>query len=403
MGMEVVRTSQASGARQGAALVYVLILWALLCAFASLAVDWGRVQGAKTSLQNAVDAAARAACYELPNGVTAARNAAVTIAAQNSADGSAVILDPNNDIQFGTWNPATKSFTKLTGSAEAGANTVRVLARRTAANGNAIPMSFSRILGRASCDVNVSSTTCLAGNEGAAAIIGLNYVNIQASSFTDSYDASKGPYVSAPPHHKGMVASNGNITLSQNAIIDGDARCGVGKSVILNNTASVTGLKAPLGAPLSYASVVLPASYVDLGDVNMSSGTVAIPGGTYLIHNLTLSGTAHIVWQGQTVLYIQNSYNVSGSVQIDTHQNLPKNRILNFLPTCTTATWTGTNVNIGEMYAPDTDFTIGGAVSNFGRITAKSITNSSSGGMHYDESLGAPGTSFVITSIKVVK
>jgi hypothetical protein len=42
---------------------------------------------------------------------------------------------------------------------------------------------------------------------------------------------------------------------------------------------------------------------------------------------------------------------------------------------------------VGELYAPDTDFTIGGGAQLFGRITAKTIRLSSSGGLHYDEAL----------------
>ena len=75
---------------------------------------------------------------------------------------------------------------------------------------------------------------------------------------------------------------------------------------------------------------------------------------------------------------------------ITTYNNLPTNRQLYCPPACTTATWNGSNVCVGDLYAPDTDFTIGGSVENFGRVIAKSISNSSTKGMHYDESLPAP-------------
>jgi hypothetical protein len=184
--------------------------------------------------------------------------------------------------------------------------------------------------------------------------------------------------------------------------VDGDARCGVGKTTTLGS-ATVTGLNAPLGCVMSYPSAALPATYVDLGDVNMSGGTSSMGGGTYLIHNLNLSGTAHVIWTGPVVLYIRDSYVVAGGALIDTYQNLPKNRILNFLPTCTSATWTGGNVNVGELYAPNTDFTISGSVSLYGRVTAKTINNSSSGGMHYDESLSPPGSTATRESIQIVQ
>jgi len=90
---------------------------------------------------------------------------------------------------------------------------------------------------------------------------------------------------------------------------------------------------------------------------------------------------------------------VSGDVTISTYQNLPVNRQIFFLPTCKTASWTGTNVCVGDLYAPDTDFTVSGSVEKFGRIVAKSITNSSSGGMHYDESLPAPNGMICYTPV----
>src|SRR5205814_3181465 len=156
--------------------------------------------------------------------------------------------------------------------------------------------------------------------------------------------------------NKGSIASNGDISLTNFARVNGDARCGVGKTTSAGGSTVVHGLKARLAKPLSYPSVTLPAGVVDLTDVTQSSGWgPPIQGGTYLIHNLNLSGTAHITWGGPVVLYIRNSYNISGSVIIDTYGNIPANRKLYFLPTCTTATWTGSHSCIGELYAPDTD------------------------------------------------
>ena len=230
-------------------------------------------------------------------------------------------------------------------------------------------------------------------SQGKFALMGLNSMSMSSNAFTDSYDASKGAYVAANAHKNGSIASNGNITLSNTAKVNGNAMAGIGKTVTIQNSASVTGATGSLGSALSFPSVTLPATYTDLGDVNLSSGTSSLPGGTYLIHHLTLSGTAHFTWGGPVKLYIQNSYTVTQGAQIDTYQNLPANRTLYFLPTCTTATWSGTNVCVGELYAPNTDFTISGSVEMFGRITAHSIVNSSSGGMHSDESLPAPGGS----------
>jgi hypothetical protein len=222
-------------------------------------------------------------------------------------------------------------------------------------------------------------------------LIGLNSVTMSSSAYTDSYNSSKGAYNPATAGKNGNISSDGNITLSNTAKVNGDARPGPLKTVTLNDTASVTGLKLPMSTAIVYPSVTLPVGITSLGDINISSGTQNLAGGTYLIRNLTLSGTATINWTGPVTLYIQNSYNVSGNVVINAYQNNPKNRVINFLPTCTTATWTGTNTCVGDLYAPNTDFVVSGSVQKFGRIIAKSINNSSTGGMHADDALPQPG------------
>jgi len=389
---------------RGMVMVYVTVAMTVFVGFVSLAVDVAHVRVVKKQLQFAADAAARAACAALPGGYQAAQTAAVAVAGQNLADGVAVSLDPNKDITFGVWDPKAKTFTALSGSARNNANAIQILPSRSTANGNAVSLAFAKLIGKSTFDVQAVGTVCLTGNAGAYSLIGLNGVTMSLSAYTDSYNAAQsGLYSSAVAKHNGAIASNGNISLSGNVFVDGDCRCGIGKSTTTLNGSKISGLNAPLGTTLAYPSVTLPASYTDLGDVTMSSGTISVAGGTYLIHNLILSGTAHVIWTGPVKLYIRDSYSISSSAQIDTYNNLPANRILYFLPTCSTATWTGTNNCVGELYGPDTDFTISGNVELCGRITGRTITNSSSGGMHYDESLSGPGGTAARSSVSTVK
>jgi Flp pilus assembly protein TadG len=363
------------------------VLLFVLCGLASLAIDLGRVYLAKGELAGAADAAARAACAALPNGVSAAKKAAADAAADNKVAGQSVRLDAEKDVIFGTWDPSTRQFTVLSGAARDNANAVRVSLARTAADGNALPLMFAQAFGQSTCDVHSGATACLTGRASAYSIIGLNFITA-SGGLTDSYNSSLGAYGPGRIGHLGSIASNGAITLSNNANIDGDVRCGVGKTATLTTGAKATGLIAPLGTTLKFASVTLPTTGVtEAGDCIMSSGTTTVPGGTYVFDTIDLSGTAHITWQGAVKFYVRTAYRVSGSVVIDTYNNIPANRVIYFLPTCKTATWTGSHSCIGELYAPDTDFTIGGSAQLFGRITAKSITLSSTGGMHYDEAL----------------
>jgi len=133
------------------------VTFAGVCAFATLAVDWGRVQLVKTELRSAADAAARHAVAGLSTSVGTANARAVAAAGENKADGGPVVLVTAQDVEFGTWDPATRAFEVLTGSAQSSATAVRVTARRTSARGTAIPTLFGALLGRRTVDVTAVS------------------------------------------------------------------------------------------------------------------------------------------------------------------------------------------------------------------------------------------------------
>jgi Flp pilus assembly protein TadG len=144
--------------RRGATFVYCAILMLVLTACASLAVDLGRVQLAKTELQQAADAAARYGALSLDNiieGESAAKANAISAAGANRADGQAVTLHATEDIQYVVWNPTSRTYT-VTSDPDA-ANALRVTARRTAARGNAVPLLFAKVLGRPTCNVSATS------------------------------------------------------------------------------------------------------------------------------------------------------------------------------------------------------------------------------------------------------
>jgi Flp pilus assembly protein TadG len=391
--------------RRGVALIYLTVVLAALCAFALLSVDVGRTYEAKFDLQATCDAAARAAAQALSGGGTpaAARQAAVDAAAANRVDGQRVTLNAATDVTFRNWDATTRTGTLLTGAAEAGANAVQVTLARTKAAGNPVALTFGGMIGVSTADIHAVSTACAAGNGSEYSIIGINALTMSGSGNTDSYDSRSGPYKAATAHHKGAVASNGNISLSGSAEIDGDVRCGVGKSTTMSGAAKATGRVVPLGTPLNFPSVTLPSSYIDGGDCVMSSGSVSLGGGVYVFDTIDLSGSTHITWEGPVVIYVRRGYRISGNVSIDTYKDIPANRILKFLPTCKTATWSGKHSCVGELYAPDTDFTVGGGAQLYGRIIAKTINISGSGGMHYDEALPPAGSDVRPSGIVLVK
>src|SRR2546423_940067 len=124
------RLSHRSNRRHsGIGLVYAIVIMVALCAICSFAVDYGRVQLAKSQLRAATDAAALAAAQQLLSDMNAVPTVAASIARANKVDGKPLVLDTAADIEIGKWDATTRTFTPLTGAARSAANSVRVSGR----------------------------------------------------------------------------------------------------------------------------------------------------------------------------------------------------------------------------------------------------------------------------------
>src|SRR4051812_1383409 len=86
------RSKKRPNNRRGVVLYYTTVVMVLLCGFCSFAVDFGRVQVAKTELRRAADSASRAAAAELPD-VNSAVSFAISYSAKNTADGNPIVLN----------------------------------------------------------------------------------------------------------------------------------------------------------------------------------------------------------------------------------------------------------------------------------------------------------------------
>lgn len=157
--------------RHGISLIYTMFMLCVLSGFASLSVDWGRVQMVKTQLMRTSEAAARYGAVGLENGAVAGTANAMAAAADNRADGSSVILDPNRDIEIGNWDVATRTFTPLYGTARDTAVAIRVTARRTTASGQAVALVFGKTIGQTTCDVTAVTVACI--NRGSLSVMSI--------------------------------------------------------------------------------------------------------------------------------------------------------------------------------------------------------------------------------------
>ena len=367
-------------------LVIHVALLLLLIAFVSLGVDWGRVQLAKTQLQRAADAAARAAAANISGGTTVSQNSAVSYAAQNLVNGTATTLNPVADFDFGTWDTSTRQFTVCS---QAAANAVRIRLSRTAAKGNAIPLVFAQLLGQSTCDVHVQVVARV--KPGGYGIVGLNFISMSGNS-SDSYWSPTG-YVAGGQH--GAIASNGNITLSGSSQISGDAHPGIGMSV--NNPGKVSGSTTPLTTTLSYPNGN-PGSYATVNDdglctdINSSSHdlnvagnhTSTMPAGTYYVHNFNFGNNATLNVTGIATMYVTGTFNCSGNIL--TSANKPANLTIIMCSTNAFSLSSNTAAYI-NLYAPQSAVTLGGTGDIYGSVVGLSVSMTGTSAIHYDTSL----------------
>lgn len=164
--------------RKGSIMVLSIGLMIILFAFTAFAVDIGYITLTRAQLQRSADAAALAANLELYDGwgvgatktpaevATAARAAAVAVAAENNAGGlDSTYLDSNLDIRFGQrqWDEVNEEWNTSWNTSPY--NVVEVITRRDnfgSQNGDVpIDLWFAPVIGRENATLSVRSTAAL--------------------------------------------------------------------------------------------------------------------------------------------------------------------------------------------------------------------------------------------------
>jgi hypothetical protein len=163
------------GARRGSVLIYSLLLMTIMLAMTSFAVDYGRLQLVKCQLQRNADSAARGSLELYIEGASSDYTywgPAMTGSRFNPVDNNNNCgIQPTVTFTWGSWNSTTKTFTAGTGTPVA----VQVTVSRTAANGNAVPLTFPLINGkgalRTTCDVTATAIAVLSANTTATSTV----------------------------------------------------------------------------------------------------------------------------------------------------------------------------------------------------------------------------------------
>jgi len=376
-------------------IIYAVLVLTVITAIASLAVDLGRVQAAKTEARRAADAAARAAVAGLASNVSTAQSYAVSIAAANNVDGTALSLDSTNDIEFGTWDTNARTFTVLSGSARSGANAIRVTVRRTAARGTAVPLLLARVIGMNSCDVSASAIASTNSSNGLQ-LVGLNGVTVKNNLFAATYNSSVTTTPSSNNYINGaVVGSNADITAKNNE--------DVGR--VLLGPSGTSDLDIPsspivLTTDIAVATATAPSAGTDVA----VSGTATYAGGTYTWRNISIANNAELKFTGPATVYITGDLTFAQNGTITAASDLPAN--LKIYQT-SAGSFGGSNANsvdiTADIVAPQADFYVKNGATIYGRAIFKTIYAKNNLDFYYDEAL-APmypaGTTGGISTVK---
>jgi len=280
-------------------LVYTMLTVIVLMAATSLAVDWGRVETAKTELQNATDAAVRYAVSGISDGTYSTK--AIAAAANNNVDGVPLTLLAS-DIDIGYWDTSARTFT-ANGTPQ---NAIRVSGHRTAARGTGIPLLFAKAIGRNTCDIN---TTSIASMDGMPyALISLGTVNMSGTTMVQrkaGEDSSSDGVI---------VAGNTNWSMTTNNVIAGD-QFYVGSQP---NQGTITGSRLAMTTALACA---IPTTPTGLSSITLTgnSGTLTNQSGTYTCGSINLSGTYSLSMNGDLTVYCSGAVTLGGNININTN------------------------------------------------------------------------------------
>ena len=140
--------------RRGAIAVLAALMLVLLLGMIAFAIDVGYISMVSTQLQAAADSAALAAAGASSQSTSAIQQVAQTFAGYHSVAGRLVQLSAS-DVQLGTWDSTSCTFSPVTGSAAGTA--VKVTVRTDDSNGGATPLFFSRIFGMVSLNQQASA------------------------------------------------------------------------------------------------------------------------------------------------------------------------------------------------------------------------------------------------------
>ena len=356
-------------------IVYVTLLLAALLAVASLAVDYGRVQLAKTQLQTATDAAAKWAAQSIRDGHGAAVAMANDAAGDNHVDGVALSFTSSN-VELGTWDADARVFSA---SANPPHHAVKLNAVAT------VPLMLGSVINKPAVTLHASA---IATSESSAGFVGLSRLEFKNNTFIGSYDSR---LTTLPTHataaRNAVIASNGVITGGNNGLLLGDAHYGPAGSVDLKAW-SITGnteqLASPLAAPIerAWAPAGNPGSVTN-GHYTHAGGM--LNGGTYWFTGLTVDRP--LAFNTAATIYVNGDIALTGNnAAIVAFLGRPGNVTIYQLGANRKFTVDGDAMIQAVVVAPGSSFEANNKLNFYGQFLFDSFILKNNANLFFDES-----------------
>ncbi len=235
----------------------------VLCATAALAIDYGQIALERNRLQIAAEASALAAAKSLTNPGAAQKRAIALAGINMPVDGHGNVLKAG-DVQVGTWDPATRSFSP-------GGNTaVKIVTRRAATNKNPLSLTFAKVIGIDSIDLEAEA---IAVSE-SAICFDAETVTVVGSFMIDDYGCEH--YVNSPSA-SALSMTGSFLNLSDDVHIVGGYSGTPSAGKPLHTGSDEKRISDPISSALS-----LPGACLDTGSpITVNGGTVTISPGQY--------------------------------------------------------------------------------------------------------------------------
>jgi hypothetical protein len=233
----------------------------------------------------------------------------------------------------------------------------------------------------------------------------------------DSYDSAQGSYadqIDTPLNNKGLVGSNGTVSVASGNFIYGKIISGVQGTVDIASGSVVTGgvtqrpedeVLPPVEMPpialtgtLKHSGgipKIVPAGEAGYATLTVGKGAKVVLQGplTIAVNDLDLALDAELVFDttdGPIEMYVGSSLDMATGSLVSTTTQITSDTIIYVAaPEAKTVSFGAKSTFYGFVYAPEAEVHVSAQYELFGGLVCKELQLAAQGKMHYDLALGA--------------